>query len=168
MSDQGPVHKYPDIFENGDFFPFRYVFKKLRVHMLKRWKDDCIPHRACVMLVVYDVWHYRTWKPPFSSVFTKSRSFWKDAFSVTVYAGYVWTVGQTGEKISAFKNKNGYVWTGPKGDVTRDNSQRRFLTQHSVAMLEQCWKYSKQCRNNVAKLRCAKNRRCESSRVTSP
>ena len=55
-----------------------------------------------------------------------------------------------------------------KSDVTRDDSQRRFLAQHSVAMLEQCCNYSKQCRNNVATLCCAKNRRCESSRVTSP
>ena len=57
---------------------------------------------------------------------------------------------------------------GTKGDVTRDNSQRRFLAQHSVAMLEQYCNYSKQCCNNVATLCCAKNRRCESSRVTSP
>ena len=35
-------------------------------------------------------------------------------------------------------------------------------------MLEQCSTYSKQCRNNVATLCRAKNRRCESSRVTSP
>ena len=42
------------------------------------------------------------------------------------------------------------------------------LAQHSVAMLEQCCNHSKQCRNNVATLCCAKNRRCESSRVTSP
>ena len=35
-------------------------------------------------------------------------------------------------------------------------------------MLEQCCNYSKQCRNNVAKLCCVKNRRCESSRVTLP
>ena len=55
-----------------------------------------------------------------------------------------------------------------KGDVTRDDSQRRFLAQHSVAMLEQCCNHSKQCRNNVATLCCAKNRPCESSRVTSP
>ena len=34
--------------------------------------------------------------------------------------------------------------------------------------LEQCCHYSKQCRNNVATLCCAKNRRCESSLVTSP
>ena len=26
-----------------------------------------------------------------------------------------------------------------KGDVTRDDSQWRFLVQHFVAMLEQCW-----------------------------
>ena len=35
-------------------------------------------------------------------------------------------------------------------------------------MLEQCCNYSKQCRNNVATLCCAKNRPCESSLVTSP
>ena len=36
-------------------------------------------------------------------------------------------------------------------------------------MLEQCCKYSKQCRNNVATLCCAKNRCCESSRlINSP
>ena len=55
-----------------------------------------------------------------------------------------------------------------KGDVTQDDSQRRFLAQHSVAMLEQCCSHSKQCRNNVATLCYAKNRRCESSRLTSP
>ena len=42
------------------------------------------------------------------------------------------------------------------------------LAQHSAAMLEQCCNHSKQCRNNVATLFFAKNRRCESSRVTSP
>ena len=55
---------------------------------------------------------------------------------------------------------------GTKGDV--NDSQRRFLAQHGVAMLEQYCNYSKQCCNNVAKLCFAKNRRCESSRVTSP
>ena len=44
-----------------------------------------------------------------------------------------------------------------KGEVTRDDSQRRFLVQHSVAMLEQCCKYSKKCRNNDATLCCAKS-----------
>ena len=34
-------------------------------------------------------------------------------------------------------------------------------------MLEQCCKHSKHCRNNVATLCCAKNRRCESFRVKS-
>ena len=37
-----------------------------------------------------------------------------------------------------------------------------------VAMLEQCCNHSKQCRNNVVTLCWAENRRCESSRVTSP
>ena len=40
--------------------------------------------------------------------------------------------------------------TQGKGDVTR------FLAQHSVAMLGQCCNHSKQCRNNVATLCCAK------------
>ena len=48
------------------------------------------------------------------------------------------------------------------------HSQRRFLTQHIVSMLEQCWKHLKQCLNNVVTLCYAKNRRCESSRVASP
>ena len=53
-------------------------------------------------------------------------------------------------------------------DVTRNDSQRRLLAQDNVAILEQCYNHSKQCRNNDATLCCAKNRRCESSRVTSP
>ena len=40
-----------------------------------------------------------------------------------------------------------------KGDVTRDDSQRRFLAQHSVAMLEQCCNLSKQCCNTVLRLK---------------
>ena len=40
--------------------------------------------------------------------------------------------------------------------------------QHCVAILEQCCNHSKQCRNNVATLCCAKSCRCESSRVTLP
>ena len=36
-----------------------------------------------------------------------------------------------------------------KGDVTWDDSQRRFLAQDSVVMLEQCCNYSKQCCNAV-------------------
>ena len=43
-----------------------------------------------------------------------------------------------------------------KGDVTRGDSQRRFLAQHSVAMLEHYCNHSKQC-NNVATLCCAKH-----------
>ena len=54
------------------------------------------------------------------------------------------------------------------GDVTRDNSERRSLVQHSLAMLEQCCHHFKQCRSNVSTLHFAKNRRCESQRVTSP
>ena len=59
-------------------------------------------------------------------------------------------------------------WRPVWGDVTRDDSQRPFLVQHSAAMLQQCCNHSKQCQNNVATLCWAKNRRCESSRVTSP
>ena len=54
-----------------------------------------------------------------------------------------------------------------KGDVTRDDSQRRFLTQHSVAtLLRHCFEWLQHW-SSIATLYCAKNRRCESSRVTS-
>ena len=51
-----------------------------------------------------------------------------------------------------------------RGTIRNDD----FLAQHSVAMLEQCCKHLKHCRNNVATLCCAKNRRDKSSRATSP
>ena len=46
-----------------------------------------------------------------------------------------------------------------KGDVTRNDSQRRFLAQLSVQMLE-C-SLSKRCRWNNVVMCCAKNRRCK-------
>ena len=55
-----------------------------------------------------------------------------------------------------------------EGDVTWNDSRELFWAQHSVAMLEQCCNHSKLCRNNVVMLCCAKNRRWEPSRVTSP
>ena len=55
-----------------------------------------------------------------------------------------------------------------KDDVKRDDSQRRFLGQHIVAMLKQCCNHSKQYQNNVVTMYCAKNRPfCELSRETS-
>ena len=55
-----------------------------------------------------------------------------------------------------------------QGDVTRDDSQQRFLAQHSVAtLLRHCFEWLQHC-SNIATLCCAKNRRCESSRVTLP
>ena len=52
-------------------------------------------------------------------------------------------------------------WRPVWGVVTRDDSQRRFLVQHSVTMLQQCCNHSKQCRNNVTTPCWAKNRPCE-------
>ena len=60
-----------------------------------------------------------------------------------------------------------HYYNSRKTVVTRDDSQRRFLAQHSVAISEQCCVHSKQWLNNVATLCCAKNRRWESSRVTT-
>ena len=52
--------------------------------------------------------------------------------------------------------------------VTGDGSQRRFLAQHSVAtLIRDCFECLQHC-SNIAALCCAKHRRCESSRVTSP
>ena len=55
-----------------------------------------------------------------------------------------------------------------KGYVTRDDSQRRFLAQHSVTtLLGRCFELLQHC-SNIATLRCAKNSRCAPARVTSP
>ena len=55
------------------------------------------------------------------------------------------------------------VSTELKEDVTRDDWQRRFLAQHSVAtLLRRCFEWLQNC-SNIAALCCAKNRRCESS-----
>ena len=76
--------------------------------------------------------------------------------------GYVHTI------LQSFSGRQVISNSSLEGDVTPDDSQQLFLTQDMVAMLEQCCNHSKQCRNNVATLCCAENRRCESSRVTSP
>ena len=71
-------------------------------------------------------------------------------------------------KIKPLQNFEG-EWTQAfcvKGEVRRDDSQRRFLAQQVFAMLEQCCNYSKQCCDNVVTLCCAKNPRCESSHIT--
>lgn len=45
-------------------------------------------------------------KPAFSKMISTRESVWKDPFSVTVFTGNGWTVGQTGEKNnSGFKQK---------------------------------------------------------------
>ena len=66
----GAVHTYADIFLKRKFSP--PFSKQKRVHTYciwsafarpyknaKQWKDDSIPHRAWVMLVVNDVLHHR-------------------------------------------------------------------------------------------------------------
>ena len=67
----------------------------------------------------------------------------------------------------SYARRSRFAWTlyrkeSGSFDVTRDDSERRFLAQHRVL---QCWNNIVTIRNNVAKLCCAKNRRCESSRV---
>ena len=55
-----------------------------------------------------------------------------------------------------------------KGENTRDDLQRRFLAQYSVAiLLRHCFEWLQHC-SNIATLCCAKTRRGEASRVTSP
>ena len=49
-----------------------------------------------------------------------------------------------------------YLLKSLKGDVTGDDSQRRFFAQHGTAMLEQCCNHLNQCRNNIVTLYCAK------------
>ena len=82
-------------------------------------------------------------------------------------------------------DKNSYIWDlvsvtttfssakiHSKDDFTRDDSQRRFLAQHSVAtLLRRCFEWLQHqqvaiC--SIATLCSLKNSICESSRVTSP
>ena len=57
----------------------------------------------------------------------------------------------------------------PYGDVRREDSQGRFLAQHSIAMLNNVVTIRNDvATDNVGTLCCAKNRCCEPSRVTSP
>jgi len=58
------------------------VFKNLRFHASRRVQQNGV----------------------FKNLHSGER-FWKDAFSVIVFTGYEWTVGQTGEKKSVFKKK---------------------------------------------------------------
>ena len=66
------------------------------------------------------------------------------------------------QNYSGFRNMDFLTWG------TRDDSQRRLLAQHSVAtLLQQCSECLQHC-SSIATLRCSKNPRCESFRVTSP
>ena len=54
-----------------------------------------------------------------------------------------------------------------KGDGTRSDMQRRFLAQQSITtLLRYCLRWSQHC-SHIANSCCAKNRRCESCRVTN-
>ena len=102
------------IFENG-YFPLRFR-RNPHVVYSNLWKHDNIPHRVCVMLVVYDERHRRIRKPPFSafsriftlkSVFEKMRFPWP--FSPDTCGRYVKPL----KTKYPFSNKKGHVWTGP-------------------------------------------------------
>ena len=81
------------------------------------------------------------------------------------------TSAENGLKVFASKvvGKQRWCYTD-RGAGTRDEPLLvcvgRFFAQDSIAMLEQCCNHMNQCRNNFATLYCAKNRFCESSRVT--
>ena len=52
-----------------------------------------------------------------------------------------------------------------KGDVSWNDSQQRFLAQHSItALLRHCFEWLQYC-SNIATLCCTKYRRCQSSSV---
>ena len=71
----------------------------------------------------------------------------------------------------ANKQRENSSWEGVVtetwADVSRDNSQRRFLAQYIVTTLFwYCFEWLQHC-FNIATMCCAKNRCCESSRLTS-
>lgn len=69
-----PLHTYPYNFEKEFFFRrtqrIQIVFTHPHENIKTMEKYDSIPYGACVTLKVYDAWHHRIWKLPFSSVHT--------------------------------------------------------------------------------------------------
>ena len=60
--------------------------------------------------------------------FSKMSSVFEDAFSVTIFNGYMWKVGQTDKK-SPFSNQNWYLWTGPKSSL-----RSRYLGRYPILL----------------------------------
>ena len=146
------------------------------------WLVLCQTLRLCKQWLPFGVnWWWGAWRKNNNERWNLGviATFKGHSYSAALYMGSRVTENEK-QLSSTFFRYDETVWTSlywasvkvhallTKGDITRDDSQRRFLAQRSVAMLELCCNYSKQCRNNIATLCCAKNRRCESSRVTSP
>ena len=78
--------------------------------------------------------------------------FWKGAFSVTVFTGYEWTVGQTGGKKSPFFEKNGFVWMGPNIRSPTSISTRPWANHRSDTLTQTSYEHIK---SNMADASCA-------------
>ena len=73
----GSVHTYPFFLNTRPHVAYSNPWP-VHTKTLKRWKYDSIPHRACVIRVVNDVWHHRF---PKISVFVRPHVNENPAFS---------------------------------------------------------------------------------------
>ena len=102
-----------------------------------------------------------------STTFLKTRK--KMPFSLSTNTERQTLLSRGQLRKSSLRKQNLKVWRYCtfEGDVTRDDSQQRPLAQQSVATLSpHCFERLQHC-SNIPALCCAKNRRCESSRVKS-
>ena len=89
------------------------------------WKQHSNPYGACVMLEVYDVWHHRIRKPPFSSVHTqtKSRRFqksllWRAFLKRSVFSDRFYRISVDGRpkpKTKILVSKQKRIWVDEAG-----------------------------------------------------
>ena len=90
---------------------------------------------------------------------------WDSGFQSLVGFRIPWTVFRIPNRIS---DSTSNIFQIPKSRPLKVTLYGTILSQHSVATLLRLWfKWLQHCSNN-AMPRCAKNRRCLSSRVTSP
>ena len=104
LIDKGPVHPYPNAFENASTRSVRESFSPVHTKTRKRYPLLSMRHATMyVNDVFFGVWRHRIRNLHFCPSTRKRKTgvfktlysgerLWKDEFSVTVFSGYVWTV----------------------------------------------------------------------------
>ena len=135
--------------KNKNIHPYVEYSNRFRhTKTLKRCKYDplrSIRHARSIMM--YDIIIFRNLY--FRSFISKQKDgvfknlhsgerFWKDPFLVTVFTGYVWTIGETGEKKYLFLNQKEYMWTGREAHLYTKSHFLCILSHIDKKMNQSC------------------------------